>query len=149
MTGFIGFDSMDEMQAYLETAEREAFARINPVQRWVMHATDETVYWVRSWEHILIFGEAWTAQQMIDSETEHGADEDEAKHSAQHILDQRRRGYLFGKAWSVIEPRGELGTTHVSEVVPIPFALFEYARRNDWTLPEHDIRHADDDTPAS
>lgn len=54
--------------------------------------------------------------------------------SERSILERHKRGYRFGMAWSVLEPRGEWGDTHVSQMIPIPKTLFEIGPDRGWTL---------------
>ena len=53
-------------------------------------------------------------------------------YTARSLVDSYKRGYRFGKCWSVWEPEGEYGSTHVSEMMPLRPEEFEDARNADW-----------------
>ena len=50
-----------------------------------------------------------------------------------HQFEMMERGYRFGRAYSVIVPDGEFGSTHVSEMVPLRKEEFEDARKAGWS----------------
>jgi hypothetical protein len=87
-----------------------------------------------------IWGERWSLEHYADYLRGRAAacDDDE---SAQEWLDSipqdkasLERGYVFGKAYSVVEPTGELGDTHVSQMVEVPRETWELARSYNWAI---------------
>lgn len=61
-------------------------------------------------------------------------DRDEFVTTSMLTVESYDRGYRMGQAWSVVETRGELGSTHVSTMLPIDEAEFELARGYSWDL---------------
>lgn len=131
---FEGFDSLEDMQRALRLAEEVANRQITPIQAWLQGAYDESHCFARYCEDFMIFGRALSLDEFTELERAAGAPEGELEGARAQVLDRRARGYVFSRCYSVLEPRGEYGDTHVSQVQPIPFALFEYARNHGWTL---------------
>jgi hypothetical protein len=127
-----GFDSMDEMQAAMAASEDRANAGLLPGQIRLRDDVTHTRHWaqvVPDWD-LIVYG----ATPPIASFVEPGFD----------IEDNRERGYLTGIAFSSVEPDGESGDTHVSQVVPIDVETFDLAHDSGWpsfsevrTNPEH------------
>jgi hypothetical protein len=111
-----GFDSMDEMQAAMAASEDRANAGLLPGQIRLRDAVTETNHWaqvVPDWD-LIVYG----VTPPIASFSEEGFD----------VEDNRERGYLTGVAFSSIEQDGEIGDTHVSQVIPIDAETFEIAQ---------------------
>lgn len=142
------FDSLEAMYARMAEQEAAANAALSPDQGAMRDAVGETVYWMRPYEGMFIFGEcpslaAATVKErsyypILDgARTAENAEEyDEAasefEYSSTNLAERRSRGYLFGTAYSVIEPDGELGDTHVANAWPISKEAFEQAREVAW-----------------
>jgi hypothetical protein len=127
------FGSMDEMMAAMAASEDAANGRLLPGQIRLRDDVTHTRHWAQvivDWD-VIVYG----VTPPIDSfDDEPGFD----------IKDNRERGYLTGVAYSVGEPDGEIGDTHVSQVVPIQIETFEIAKAAGWpsfsevrTNPEH------------
>jgi hypothetical protein len=117
-----GFDSMDEMMATMAAAEDSANAGLFPGQIRARDDVLNTIHWaqvVSDWD-IVIFGV--TPPIAVIAERDPGFD----------IADNRERGYLTGTAYSNVEPDGEIGDTHVSQIVPIDAEVFVLAQAAGW-----------------
>jgi hypothetical protein len=126
---FQQFDSLDEMFAFMAEAERQANERVTEEQEQVSWGS----YWIRTDQGFPIFGHVFTRPELIASEIHAGGEPEEAEQTARHYDGMLERGYLFGWAYSYIEPDGELGSTHRSTVRPITEQEFEAARERGWT----------------
>lgn len=130
---FMTFDSDEEMQGFLAASEEAANQRVAPQQR----AIGEGDYWVRFYrvvDRLIIFGQVHHLTRVWHEEVRLGATEAEADYVVRHAKDRRARGYVFGTCYSIIEPEGELGDTHVSEVWPITAHLFDAAKAVRWNI---------------
>lgn len=63
-------------------------------------------------DEVTIYGDLKDAQTAYGMERASGADHAEAKLLKRRILDAERRGWLWGRFYSQIEPTGEMGCTH-------------------------------------
>lgn len=134
------FDTFEEMQASMAAAEEAANARILPQQAALRDDDTDTRYWVRPCEEgFLIFGVAPTYEALCEEEakysdldTEEG--QAEYEYSCQSLKPRRARGYLTGVAFSVVEPTGEQGDTHVSQVCPISEQAFNEGKAAGWRM---------------
>lgn len=135
-----------ELMAHMRRREDAANLATRPEQRALIAAT-ETVYWMRfvSTYNVSIFGESWSLREAIEKERkfytldEAGmpADPDgrlELMSISAGLRERRERGFLFGRCYSVLEPEGEIGDTHVSQVMPISRETFEEFRANGWRV---------------
>lgn len=116
MSGFIEFDSWEDMAAAMASAENDANEGLLPSQIELRDDTTHIRYWARAYPQmgIIIFGET------------------PPPHPTDGSVDLRRRGYLSGMCYSQVENEGEWGDTHVSQVAPISKAAFEEAKAHDW-----------------
>lgn len=151
------FSSWEEMQRVLGEREDQANAGLLPAQIELRDDTENTRYWVRPYPqaNCLIFGEAWSFNQFCDVSSKYvddlpmvngqpmfeaGAEVwasyreslSESVYEIRAVAESRTRGYLRGIAYSIIEPDGEHGSTHVSNVYPISKEAFEEARASGW-----------------
>ena len=122
---FQSFDNMDDAFEVMRRNEEAANAATHPCQTAITYGDHWMQPYEMGGEAILIFGRVSTLEELWKVE-----DED----TMPGILERHKRGYRFGMAWSVLEPRGEWGDTHVSQMIPIPKTLFEIGRDRDWTL---------------
>jgi hypothetical protein len=84
-----------------------------------------------------IFGKVNSLHETLELERKYyprwdAFDQAEFNASAERMLQQRERGYLFGWWHSVDEVVGEPGSAHVTDLVQIPFHLFEKFRLANW-----------------
>jgi len=129
-----GFDSMDEAMAAMAASEDAANRGLLPGQIRARDAVTETVHWAQvvvDWD-MIIYGKTPPIADIL------------ARDPGFDVKDNRERGYLTGTAYSQVEPDGEPGDTHVSQVVPITPEIFARAESKGWpsfsevrTNPEH------------
>ena len=127
---FHSFDSFDDMLAFMRESERQANARTTPAQRNIGYGS----YWVRSWQGVMIFGYVPSMDEIMDQERDLGASDAEIRWEVESLENAYERGYRYGKCYSVIEPLGEWGSTHVSAMIEIPKEIFEAAQEAGWLL---------------
>jgi hypothetical protein len=137
---FMSFDSMDEMRDYMRRSEERAIASMTEEQKAIKPGDA----WAspRPEYQCVIFGKSKSLDEIEASEKSYWSDSDDAEQRAERkaeleytmesSVDSISRGYLFGEAWSILEPRGELGSTHVSQMVKITDEALEDARERDW-----------------
>jgi hypothetical protein len=138
------YDTLEEAYADMANQEAAANERLLPEQRAMIDCTDEQ-YFVNvavNIQELFIAGEAWSSDRADREELEsyHVKDvselDDEQRaeflYSRRMMRDSRKRGYIFGRGYSVIEPNGELGSTHVANMWPIDKAAFDEAREQKW-----------------
>lgn len=116
------FDTWGEALARMEEREQAANARVTPEQRSI--GWDD--YWLRLWRDgddvLAIFGHVWPEERAKREPDE--AEEAEATY---------RRGYRFGEAFSVACPEGELGDTHIADMMlKLSAEEFAVARACGW-----------------
>lgn len=124
MTHFKGFESFDEMQQWMARQTELANDNLHPVQRELTWGS----YWVNFAllsDRIVVFG-------RVDPLPE--ADDVETLAENQRIEAELERGYMFGRAYSMMSPEGELGDTHRFSVWPIEARLFEMAKAAQWDI---------------
>lgn len=128
---FEAFDTAEEMFEAISEAEAAANAAVRDWQ--------QSIGWGDCWiaNHreidIVVFGEvAESLEKLTEQELELGASQAEAEYTAKTMQDSFERGYRFGTAYSAPYPDGELGSTHISTMVPLSRNLFELAREFDW-----------------
>lgn len=121
MTRVISFDSFDDALRKMQEAEERANASTIPAQRAITYGD----YWCypNSMYDVVIFGRVWT-----EGEAYEGEDLD----TIRTLKNSHERGYRFGIAYSVIEPDGEIGSTHIANMIPISKELFDEAKRLEW-----------------
>ena len=118
----ISFDNMDDAYDAMDTMEDRANLNLTPGQVRLRDDVEHTRYWVRmipEYDGLVIYGKVPPV-----AETQREAEFD--------VVDNRARGYLTGTAFSLWEPEGEPGDTHVSEVIPITPTEFVFAERLGW-----------------
>lgn len=52
----------------------------------------------------------------------------------QVIEDANKRGYVFGRFFSIGSPTGELGSNHASRMIPISEDIFNQAKKESWNV---------------
>ena len=130
MTEIQEFGSFEEAMDANRTATDAANSTLHPIQRAITFGT----YWVRFYDiqhRILIWGYVEPLQSVLDTEAalteddDDGPDQDEVREHTQRNHD---RGYMYGRAYSLIEPEGEWGDTHRANMRPITQELFYAAK---------------------
>ena len=129
------FDNFEDMQKTLSDQIEKAKSWILPPQEQITYGD----YWMRIWDDgygskFLICGYIHTLEELDETERRLGASEEEIAEEHETMQYSYNNGFRFGKAYSVIESRGELGDTHVSQMVPITKQEFEDAKLLDWEL---------------
>lgn len=142
------FESLEEMFTAMDEAERTANEKMLPEQAALRDADDQDAWWVRGDMEFFIFGVAWGGPtrraQSLERVPPFDPEADEAHREARQLVyDEvqreiadydvlRRRGYLYGPAFSQVTPTGEEGDTHVTRVMPITEAAFLEAKAAGW-----------------
>jgi hypothetical protein len=129
------FDSFEDLQKTLNAQIEKAKTWILPRQAAITFGD----HWMRIWdsgygEKFLICGYIHTVEELDREERRLGASEEEILEEHETMEYSYNNGFRFGTAYSVIEPRGELGDTHVSQMVPITKEEFEDAKLLRWDL---------------
>ena len=83
---------------------------------------------------LMIYG--WTWDWEYDKEKwkdlPPGEERRESEYEYETYMDSLKRGYAFTRSFSVIEPVGELGSHHISTMVPLTEEQFNNAEANAW-----------------
>jgi hypothetical protein len=125
-----GFDNTDDMFTWMRQQEQAANDRVTPDQAEISYGD----HWMRPYEDIVIFGYVPTPDEQAASERELGADDEEIEYEREMLADTYARGYRYGKCYSVVEPEGEWGSTHISTMVKITKEQFEEAKEAGWDI---------------
>lgn len=149
------FDSIEQMYAAMNEAETKANAALLPDQRAIRDATNDRVYWFRPAPEYgcVIFGDTSSLADLLAKERRYlpaldfsdgqcDLDPEKAQERAEarsewsyteiEVPRRRTRGYLTGDCYSVIEPSGEWGDTHVANVWRLSAEGFAEAREANW-----------------
>lgn len=132
---FMSFSSFEEMQRFLEEQEAAGNARMSPIQRKITFGD----YWVRFLDvagRVVIFSYVMPLAEIWDEEVRLGASEGEANAVVKATEESHARGYVFGNCFSIVEPTGELGSTHLCNVWPCSEQLYREARMVGWRVDE-------------
>lgn len=115
------FESFEEAQQAMREAEERANAQVFDRQRSIGYGD----YWCRPVPEygVFVFGYVWPQDK---------AEKGEARSTVTSLRDSFERGYRFGDAYSVMEPEGELGTTHVANMWPISEEDFIENKAHNW-----------------
>lgn len=128
---FMEFDSLEAAQQWMADQTDRANEATSDRQKAITGGD----HWVRlDYPEFEIWGRVWTEEEFVASEKAAGATRAELRYSLQVLRDSAERGYRFGIAYSTVEPGGELGDTHVYNMLPVPASLFEAARDCGWDL---------------
>lgn len=145
------FGSWEEMQRVMGEREDQANAGLNATQIELRDDVENTRYWIRPFppENCYIFGVAWSFKESCDvsasycsnvptdtatlpERDEYNMSVSEAVYEIRSYAESRQRGYMRGIAYSILEPDGEYGSTHVSNVMPISEKAFEEGKAAGW-----------------
>lgn len=73
---------------------------------------------------------------MLKTDDEYEQDLAEWNYEKQQYRNSLSNNFLYGRCYSEVEPAGELGSTHVSQVAEISEDTFYEAKSLDWPLVE-------------
>lgn len=145
------FESMDDMIAYMRDQTGKANAGLAPEQASLRPGC----YWVQFAyaEDVAIFGHSFTTDLYVSSELDatdesesvelYGSHQAHADHLRKEHANDWANGYMFGRAYSIYEPKGELGSTHKASVWPISPATFAAAGGANWSTERlHEVARA-------
>ena len=136
----IAFDSWEDAQKAMQEAHDQWTRLTTDGQRVLL---DGQAHWWFQWEpdyNIAIWGERWSLEHYGEYLRGRAAEQTDPQRAQEWLDDiendrvQLSRGYVFGKAYSVVEPTGELGSTHVSQMVEVPRETWELARSYNWQI---------------
>lgn len=132
MVTFKTYDSFEDAFEDMRKNEEAANSRLKPSQRSIQWGD----YWMAYYRDmdLLVCGHIYTMDENEKSEKAAGASDEEWDYTKETMLNSYERGYRFGMAYSVITPEGELGDTHISQMIPITKEQFEEARENRWSF---------------
>lgn len=125
------FDSLEEMFQYMARNEMIANARATQAQKAITYGD----YWHRYDRNfrVHIYGYVIPLLEMEADERSLGADDAEWDYERRMTEDAHSRGYRFSRAFSVIEPEGELGLVHIVAIdEKITEAEFQAAKDRAW-----------------
>lgn len=90
-------------------------------------------YFYRQYGLLGIYGKVMTKEEFSAGERSCGASREEIEYEWQTLLRGYRRGFRYGWHYSVNEPTGELGSTHITDITrTITQEEFERARIRGW-----------------
>jgi hypothetical protein len=126
------FDSLEAMTNRMQQLTTAANQTLAQQQRDVGWGD----YWVQfdGESQLIIFGYCMTQAEVEQAERDAGSEPDELVYMMDSMEESHTRGYLFGRAYSIVEPQGELGSTHRANVWPIDSELFDAASDAGWDL---------------
>jgi hypothetical protein len=143
--GMVSFTDFEEMQEYMAERSAAAFAAMTAHQRDLLDGRE--FYWFRYYPE---FGEGFTiwghreSLEQIAARYEAKAAECVAKNDAEGAAEWRDSivsdrasladGYVFGEAFSEVEPDGELGSTHAAVMIGVPAEWYAIAASCNWSL---------------
>lgn len=82
---------------------------------------------------LFIFGWTWDWYRDDEEIKElDGEERDEREYENKVYREACQRGYVFTRSFSVVEPVGELGSHHLSTLIPIQEAEFRRAKEGGW-----------------
>jgi hypothetical protein len=126
----IGFETIDDLFAFMDANRRRVIAAMTPEQEAITYGC----HWMHAGQDYPVFGYILTIAEFEAGERQAGADEAELEYTKQHMMANHKDGFRFGWSYSQWEPRGELGSTHCSAMIPITEAEFIVAKSLNWKL---------------
>lgn len=130
---FQSFDSMEDMYEAMRIAEETANGLVTDEQRQIGWGD----CWLSIAHDIVIWGRIWTMEELLASEKKAGATKADLRSMEIHETEMFARGYRFGKAYSIVVAEGELGSTHISTMVPIHEKAFDIAQDCHWDIEDY------------
>lgn len=129
----MGFGSFEEMQDFLHKQAETANNSLHQAQRAITYGN----HWVQFafTDHIEVeFGRVHTLDEIRAGEKAAGASDREVEDSIALTEAQMMDNLLYGTAYIVWQPEGELGYAHKAAVWPIEERLFNAAKAVDWEI---------------
>lgn len=130
-----GFDTFDEMLEVIDAGRQAAIDAATDEQNAITYGDHWlALYNMGEPEGILaVFGTVWTLEHLREQSAEAGGVESEIRDEIAYTKQSHESGYRFGEAFSLVEPRGELGSTHVAAMAAkITPEQFEWAKKCEW-----------------
>jgi hypothetical protein len=130
--------SLELMMHQMRVLTEYANEHLADAQREVTYGS----YWARFYnvkERVIIFGHVETLASMEASERDLGAGDEEAVYIVEDTKRRHEDGYLYGMAYSVVTPEGELGFTHRADLWPIDEETFDAYRKVGWNVDHEDL----------
>lgn len=134
------FDSFEEMQAAMSEAHDQWTALTTVTQTGLLLGQGFFWFqWIPEYE-LSAWGERWSVEkyaEYLQSRADQTDDPDTKQEWLDTIESDREglaRGYVFSKAYSEACDYGELGDTHVSQMVEVSREAFEWARLYHWDI---------------
>lgn len=139
------FGTMEEMFAVMGAREDAANAALSPEAHALRDDTTHERHWLRLYPEfggsiLPIFGRTYSLPEAMAIERGYYPDPIDAEGLAEYayivesLHDRRARGYLYGRCYSVVEPEGEIGDTHVASVLALTPEAFAEAEAGGWDL---------------
>lgn len=114
-------------------SERLANRLLHPNQRAVTWGS----YWVRFYDvpnHVHVFSKVLTVDEFRALEIASGSSEEELLMSTAQLAIMHEDGYMYGWCYSIVSPKGEIGSTHRYNLWPIPERIYNDAKENGWDV---------------
>lgn len=137
MVKVLSFPNPEAMQAYLASAKDAAAKGLHVLQ----HSITYGEHWVRFAGPIVEFGRVATLTEVGVAEVRAGASSAEASQVVAETEAKHLEHLMYGDAYSVLGPEGEVGYTHKAHVWPIDEVVFEAAREAGWDVTKMDTEH--------
>lgn len=142
----IGFDSDEEMFAYLASLSaqaQESMEHLYEPQRgitWGGYALRLQPYEEAGETKVLaIFGYIYTVEEIEKQEIAAGSDVEggELRYMMERLYELYDEGYRYGNWYSTICVEGDIGDAHLSTLWPITEADYHHALNNRWEPPTY------------
>jgi hypothetical protein len=122
------YGSLEEAQDAMTQAEAQANTRVTEEQATIGYGD----YWCSAFEDFLIWGRVSTLEELDAESARLSDDPEEVQGEHDMIVSAHARGYRFGWCYSILEPTGELGSTHLSRMIPLDPKCFDKAKGHGW-----------------
>lgn len=117
------FDNYDEMQDFLKEVNRTARKWADEVG--AVGIIDRYNYFGMVAYDLVIIGKKEPATLPEDQYD----DKSEYEYEKKSAEEDKKNGYVWARWYSHIEPKGELGTNHLSQCIPLPDKFGEAIRK--------------------
>lgn len=128
------FSFSDPEEAWRWMRQREARARAATTDEQNAITWGDYFVSLTYWPEFLIFGHIHSREEFWAAEAACGAGEEEIQHEWRVQEDAHERGWRYAWHYSVREPEGELGSTHVVSMQKITEEEFEAAKAAGWDV---------------
>lgn len=127
------FSSFEDMVAFMGANIKKAMERATDEQKAITYGN----YWMRLFssygDTFPIFGYIQTLEQMDAECARLGGTKTECAEERKATEEDHANGMRFGRAYSVVVPEGELGSTHIVDMTPITEEQFKEAQKYNWS----------------